>query len=146
MSEDEFNAYKLDPDVVAVVGGLDYDFTYRKLCIASLYVTENNATLIGSNPDRNSGSNRRRIPCGGCVIKAIETASGVKAQIMGKPFTYIFDLIRKQHGLENEPLSKFLMTGDNLQTDILFGLNNRIDTLLVLTGCTTTSKAERVVL
>jgi len=33
------------------------------------------------------------------------------------------------------------MTGDNLETDIKFGSNNSIDSLLVLTGCTRLEKA-----
>lgn len=29
------------------------------------------------------------------------------------------------------------MIGDNVETDILFGVNNKIDSLVVLTGCST---------
>ena len=63
---------------------------------------------------------------------------------MGKPDGMCFDLLRKQHGLEQEDLSKFLMVGDNLSTDILFGNQCGIDSLLVLSGVTTPDKAERV--
>ena len=38
MSEEEFRDYKLDPSVVAVVCGVDFNLTYRKICIASLYI------------------------------------------------------------------------------------------------------------
>jgi ribonucleotide monophosphatase NagD (HAD superfamily) len=34
------------------------------------------------------------------------------------------------------------MIGDNLETDIMFGKNNNIDTLLVLSGVTTETKAR----
>lgn len=78
------------------------------------------------------------------MIESLEAASGVKATLMGKPSTLLFDLIREEHGLEKEDLSKFLMIGDNLETDHMFGKNNKIDTLCVLTGCTTEFKAKRV--
>jgi ribonucleotide monophosphatase NagD (HAD superfamily) len=38
MSLDEFGSYEVDKDVQAVVAGVHYDFTYRTLCIASLYL------------------------------------------------------------------------------------------------------------
>ena len=62
---------------------------------------------------------------------------------MGKPDTWCFDLMKKQHNLHDVPLSKFLMVGDNLSTDILFGNNCGIDSLLVLSGVTPAHKAER---
>ena len=55
---------------------------------------------------------------------------------MGKPSSYAFDLIRREHGLLEQPLSKFLMIGDNLQTEIKFAEINSIDSLLVLSGVT----------
>ena len=35
------------------------------------------------------------------------------------------------------------MVGDNLETDILFGINAGIDTLLVFSGVTTPEKLEK---
>ena len=136
MTEEEYGSYVLDPSVVAVVAGTDFEFNYRKLCIATLYITVGNCKFLGSNPDRNSGNESRVIPGGGVVINTIENGSGVTAPIYGKPSKRLFDLLRQQHGLENEPLSKFLMVGDNLETDIMFARNNKIDSLLVLSGVT----------
>ena len=62
---------------------------------------------------------------------------------MGKPDTWCFQLMQRQHNLKDVPLSKFLMVGDNLSTDVLFGNKCGIDTLLVLSGVTTAQKAER---
>lgn len=58
----------------------------------------------------------------------------------------MFDLLREEHGLVEESLDKFLMVGDNLETDILFGSNCGIDTLLVLTGNTNEEKAKSLAL
>ena len=38
ITDAEFASYQPDPTVVAVVGGVDFMFTYRKLCIANLYL------------------------------------------------------------------------------------------------------------
>ena len=38
MSDSDVTNYEVDPDVVAVVVGVDSAFNYRKLCIATLYL------------------------------------------------------------------------------------------------------------
>lgn len=38
MSSDEIVSYNIDPQVKAVVVGINYTFTYRKLCLATLYL------------------------------------------------------------------------------------------------------------
>jgi len=38
MKDDEFANYEVDPSVVAVVCGIDYNFSYRKISIANLYI------------------------------------------------------------------------------------------------------------
>ena len=135
----------VDPTVVSVIVGTDFQTCSRKQALASLYINQNNAELIGTNIDRTDGKDRLR-PSGGSLVKLIEVGSGCEypPRIMGKPDGMCFDLLRKQHGLEKEDLSKFLMIGDNLSTDILFGNQCGIDSLLVLSGVTTPDKAERV--
>jgi len=64
---------------------------------------------------------------------------------MGKPSRFAFDLIRKENNLEDRPLSRFLMIGDNLQTDIKFAEVNGIDSLLVLSGVTNINKCQYVI-
>jgi ribonucleotide monophosphatase NagD (HAD superfamily) len=63
---------------------------------------------------------------------------------MGKPNTLGFEILRKEHQIEEQPLSKFLMVGDYLRTDILFGNNCNIDTLLVLSGNTSEEEIRKV--
>ena len=63
---------------------------------------------------------------------------------MGKPTPRLFEILRKEHGLESEELSKFIMIGDTLKTDIMFGNNSGIDTLVVLSGNTTVPELEHV--
>ena len=75
MTDNEFQSFKLDPLVKAVVVGIDLSFSYRRLCIASLYV-QAGCKLIASNKDRNTTNRKGDYhPGGGCIVKAIETAS-----------------------------------------------------------------------
>lgn len=144
MSIDEFVEMKVDPTVVGVVVGTDYFLNHRNMCEASLYITQNQANIIGMNVDRIDGKDRLR-PSGGSIIKMVQSFSGSDdIQIVGKPNEFAFEVIRQEHGLQNESLEKFLMVGDNLSTDILFGNNCGIDTLLVLSGVTNGNKAERI--
>ena len=72
------------------------------------------------------------MPACGTITRAIELASGVTAPVMGKPQTIGYEIIRKDQKIPQG--AKVLMVGDNLETDIRFGENNKIDTLLVLSG------------
>jgi ribonucleotide monophosphatase NagD (HAD superfamily) len=109
-----------------------------------MYITENDAELIGTNVDRTDGKDRLR-PSGGSLVKLVQTAAGnVPVTVMGKPDTFGFDLLRKQHSLEEKPLDKFLMVGDNLETDILMGNNCGIDSLLVLSGVTNVARTQTI--
>ncbi|TNV76813.1 hypothetical protein FGO68_gene11959 [Halteria grandinella] len=139
MSIEEFSSMEVDPNVVAVVAGIYHDFNYRTLCIASLYLQLNNATFLATNNDRVFPTHvpDRKCPAGGSIVAAIasQCPDHQKPQFMGKPNPQIFDIIKREHPhLKDAPLSKFLMVGDNLQTDIKFGNNCGIDTLVVLSG------------
>ena len=59
-------------------------------------------------------------PGGGCVVKTVEVACQKEAVVLGKPSKLAFDLIVRENNLQEIPKSKFLMVGDNLQTDIKF--------------------------
>ena len=96
ISDDDFSNFQCDPSVKAVVVGIDFKFTYRKLCVASLYIQQG-CKFIASNKDRNTGHGDRLPPGGGTIVKSIETATGVEAITMGKPSKYAFDLIKKEH-------------------------------------------------
>lgn len=136
-------AKEIDPSVVSVVVGTDFKLSARKMALASLYIN-NGALLVGTNIDRNDGKDRLR-PSGGSLVKLIEVGSDAPTpKVMGKPDTLCFEILKQQHGLEEVENDKFLMVGDNLATDVMFGNQCSIDTLLVLSGVTTPQKAERV--
>ena len=67
---DEFENMILDPGVRAVVAGINYEFTYRTLCTASLYIQCNKATFIATNADRvfPTHNPKRKCPAGGSIV------------------------------------------------------------------------------
>ena len=72
MTMDVFDNYKLDPDVKAVVCGLDTKFTYAKLCIASLYIATGGARFIATNDDAYDLVQGRKMPAAKAMIDAIK--------------------------------------------------------------------------
>ena len=81
------------------------------------------------------------MPGNGSIVKSIEAATLITPFNIGKPHSLLFDIIRREHKLENEQLEKFVMVGDTPGTDIKFGNNSKIDTILTLSGNTTVKKA-----
>ena len=72
------------------------------------------------------------VPGSGTYVAAIATASGKKPELVfGKPSIMMLEQIIKDYDLDR---SKTVMVGDRLDTDIVFGHNGNIKTLLVLTG------------
>ena len=96
--------------------------------------------FVATNIDNVYSTGSRLMPGGGSSMITLASASGRTPFICGKPSKILFDQLINKHGLENEPLSKFLMIGDKIDTDIVFGHNSGIDTLLVFSGVTSKDK------
>jgi HAD superfamily hydrolase (TIGR01450 family) len=122
----------------AVVVGLDSHFTYRKLATAAAYV-QMGATFVGTNPDAGDRIGTGLAPGAGAMIAAVETVSGVKANIVGKPVPTMIQHLLREHGLRPQ---RAIMIGDRLDTDIAFGKSGGVRTCLVLTGVATQAQAE----
>ena len=60
MTMEQFEKYEIDPEVKAVVVGLDTKFTYAKLCIANLYIQTGGAKFIATNNDAYDIVGKRR--------------------------------------------------------------------------------------
>jgi len=65
---DDFEKYPLDPNVRAVVVGLDTKFTYAKLSVASLYIQTAGAKFIATNDDAFDVVNGRKMPAAGAMV------------------------------------------------------------------------------
>lgn len=121
-----------EEDVDSVVVGFTSSVTYEELKKATLLI-QAGAEFIATNPDTNIPTEEGLVPGNGALIAFVEAATGVKAKVMGKPAASIMNGALDKLSLDKEEV---LMVGDNYTTDIQAGIQNDIDSLLVLTGFT----------
>merc|ERR1711957_904226 len=138
MDRDELAQYDFEEHPIdAIAVGHDTEFTFRKLTIANNLLLRNpNSLFVATNHDNFDlvGSDGRHIPGNGCTVKALEYCSRRTSINVGKPSKTLADLIAKEHNLEP---SRCLFVGDRLDTDIRFGVETGMKSLLVMTGVTT---------
>ena len=116
-------------DVSHVVVGIDEDLTYAKLRTACVLV-QAGAHLVATNADRTFPSSGGQLwPGAGALVAAIMAATGVEAEVVGKPFPPLFESALRRSGG-----AKPLVIGDRLDTDIAGADALGWDSLLVLTG------------
>ncbi|MEA3281046.1 MAG: HAD-IIA family hydrolase [Euryarchaeota archaeon] len=122
-------------DVVAdfVVVGLDRDFTYEKLRIGLQNILAG-AGLIATNTDPLLPVEHGFLPGAGAIVRALETASGRSAFVIGKPNPPMMDAVIDHLGI---PAHECTLIGDRLETDILAGSRYGMKTVLVLSGVDT---------
>jgi len=127
--------FEVDPEIGAIVVGLDTKITYTKVAFALLHLqSDPNCLFVATNPDNTFPSAGGRIlPGGGTMVKMVEYCSQKTPVIVGKPSQWFLDEIIETYKLDR---SRTLMVGDKLSTDILFGNQGKILTLLVFTGVT----------
>ncbi len=119
-----------EQDADYVVAGLDREFTYGKLTRA-LDLLMDGAGFIATNTDAMLPTEHGFLPGAGSMVAAIQAASGVVPDVVGKPNKPIMDVLLKEYGLTSE---ECIMVGDRLETDILAGIRGGMQTVLVLTG------------
>jgi glycerol 3-phosphatase-2 len=112
----------------AVVVGWDRQADYTKLRIASLLV-ERGAALVATNDDASYPAPDGNWPGAGALLAAIETTTGRRAEVVGKPHAPIMIA-----ALERAGGGRPLVIGDRLETDIAGAAGMSWDSMLVLTG------------
>jgi HAD superfamily hydrolase (TIGR01457 family) len=122
----------------AVVVGIDPSFTYADLVTGSRLVGEG-AALIASNADATyPAADGMTLPGAGAVVAALEVATGVTAEVVGKPNAMIFrEALRRAGG------RRPLVVGDRLDSDIEGARRLGWDSALVLTGVSTEADVRR---
>ncbi|GAX15349.1 pyridoxal phosphatase [Fistulifera solaris] len=136
MDRHDMMQYSFPKDIDAVVVGHDPTFSFRKLTTATVILQQNpHALFVATNRDAYDlvGTDALRIPGNGSLVQSLECASSRVAVNVGKPSRTLAELIESEHGLN---LSRTMMIGDRLDTDIQFGNDSGMFTALVLTGVT----------
>jgi glycerol 3-phosphatase-2 len=117
------------PPADAVVVGWSHDFTFDRLAAASGAVRAG-ARLIGTNEDPTHPTPTGLMPGAGALLAAVVTASGQAAQVAGKPYQPMVDLICARHP------RVALVVGDRPSTDGLLARAIGSPFALVLSGVT----------
>jgi 4-nitrophenyl phosphatase len=120
-------------DAQVVASGADFEVTYENLMIATLAIRRG-AGFIATNGDTTFPTEEGLIPGAGAILAALEAATNVSPEVIGKPSTGM--LIQGAALLGTEP-GATVMLGDRLDTDILAGRRAGFTTLMVLTGVST---------
>jgi glycerol-1-phosphatase len=115
--------------VDAVVVGFDREADYAKLKDGAVLV-ERGASLVASNPDPSfPAPDGEAWPGAGALLAVIETTTGVRGEVVGKPEAPVLRRALEQVG-DGRPL----VVGDRLDTDIAGAVRLGWDSALVLTG------------
>lgn len=121
------NASSDEVDVVVV--GFDRGADYTKLKDASVLV-ERGASLVASNADPSFPAPRGESwPGAGALLAAIETTTGTRGEVFGKPEAPLLE-----RALASAGGGRPLVVGDRLDTDIAGASHLGWDSALVLTG------------
>jgi 4-nitrophenyl phosphatase len=134
----KYGFYQCNQDVLAVVAGLDREFTYEKLARATLLI-RSGALFVGTNADRTLPVPEGLAPGAGSILAALEAATDVQPVVVGKPEPeiYLFALER----LKTTP-AETLIVGDRLDTDITGAQKIGCHTALLLSGVTREADAR----
>jgi HAD superfamily hydrolase (TIGR01450 family) len=130
--EDAGLKYEENPSLVKIILiTLDRTLNYDKLEIAAKAL-EKGARFYAANIDDTCPVDEGEVLDAGATISALEKRTHRKLEKhFGKPSQFMINEIKQRLGND---LSKVLLTGDRLETDITMGNNCGIDTALVSTG------------
>ena len=118
------------PKADAVLVGLDRDFDYMKLNCA-MNAVRAGALFVATHRDPLLPVDEGLLPGCGAMVAAIEAASGISPEVVGKPEPML--LQEAMRLLDSRP-DETVIIGDTLGVDILAGKNAGTHTLLVLSG------------
>jgi len=127
-----------DEGVAAVVASLDPDLSYARLKRATLLI-RGGARFFATNLDPTQPTEEGLVPGTGALIAALQAASGVSPQAVGKPEPTMFLQAMAQLGAHPGTTATI---GDRLDTDILGGQRAGLTTICVLSGSTGRAEAE----
>jgi len=120
--------YREWKDAEYVIVGMDTTLTYEKLKAGCLAINKG-AKFVATNDDRNFPSEEGLIPGAGSMVAALETATGKKARVMGKPNEPYVSVIKSILGSR-----ELWVVGDRIETDMAMADKLGAKKILVLSG------------
>ena len=123
-----------------MIVGLDRNINYYKIQYAQLCINENHGCLfIATNTDAVTHLTDAQEWAGnGSMVGAIKGCTGREPIVVGKPSPLMIDYLCNKLQLSDR--KRICMVGDRLDTDVLFGTENGLQSLLVLSGVTSEAK------
>ncbi len=124
------NGFEICEDPECLFVGLDRHADYEKYSLALQYLLHG-AKLVGTNQDRLLAHGNSFHVGNGSIVKMFEYASSQVSEKIGKPNGIILYEACDYYQLKKEDC---VIIGDNLETDIALGMNEQVETILVLSG------------
>ena len=121
----------VDPDYVVVGETSAYNYD---MILKAVELIQKGAKLIGTNPDLTAPTERGIIPATRALVAPIAMATGCKPYYVGKPNPLMMRTGLHKLGVHS---AEAVMIGDRMDTDIIAGIETGVETVLVLSGCTT---------
>jgi glycerol-1-phosphatase len=121
----------------AVVVSGHRGFDYEELLTATLAL-QGGAQLFATSHDPTLPMPGGNWPGTGSILAAVETASGARAEIGGKPERHLFDQARALIG----SAGRLAMIGDRISSDVEGGRRAGLATILVLSGASSREEAD----
>lgn len=126
----------VDPDYV--IAGETSNYNYQTI-LKAVSLVQRGARLIATNSDLTGPSETGIIPACRALVAPIELATGKTAYYVGKPNPLMMRSGLRRLGVHSHEAA---MVGDRMDTDIIAGIETGLDTVLVLSGCTTSEEIE----
>jgi NagD protein len=125
-----------DPEYVVL--GETRTYSFERIAHA-IRLIGRGAKFIATNPDPTGPAPDGPLPATGSVAALIQRATGRAPYFVGKPNPLMMRTALNSLDAHSEETA---MIGDRMDTDIVAGLEAGLETILVLTGVTTTDETE----
>jgi NagD protein len=126
-----------DPDYVVL--GETRTYSFERITRA-IRLIQGGARFIATNPDPTGPSLDGTLPATGSVAALISRATGSDPYFVGKPNPL---MMRSALNALEAHSESTIMLGDRMDTDIVSGLEAGLETILVLSGVTSRTEADR---
>jgi NagD protein len=127
----------IDPDYVVLGETRTYSFERVTRAIRLIL---GGSRFIATNPDPTGPSPDGPLPATGSIAALITRATGVAPYFVGKPNPL---MMRSALNALEAHSENATMIGDRMDTDVVAGIESGMETILVLSGVTSRTEAER---